>query len=104
MVGAERFAGQHPPLCDPLLRIANGSPDLPTMDLMNFRPKRNTRQPDEHAAAPTEEPASSGQPMPVNSHSAGWLDSSAELRDGLQVQEDDLDSLPPELRDAFTSP
>lgn len=33
----------------------------------------------------------------------GWFDSSADLKYGLQVQEDDFDSLPPELRDAFPS-
>lgn len=41
--------------------------------------------------------------MPLKSPPAGWLDSSAELRGGLQVHEDDLDTIPPEFRDAFSS-
>lgn len=32
-----------------------------------------------------------------------WFDSSADLRDGLEVQEDDFDSLPAEYRDVFSS-
>jgi hypothetical protein len=45
---------------------------------------------------------SSSQPLPEQSPPAGWLDSSAELKGGLQVHEDDLDSIPPEFRDAFS--
>ena len=41
--------------------------------------------------------------MPLKSPPAGWLDSSAELRGGLHVHEDDLDTIPPEFRDAFSS-
>ena len=33
----------------------------------------------------------------------GWFDSSADLKGGLQVQEEDFDSLPAEYRDVFGS-
>lgn len=33
----------------------------------------------------------------------GWFDSSADLKGGLQVQEEDFDSLPAEFRAAFAS-
>ena len=32
----------------------------------------------------------------------GWFDSSSDLKCGLQVQEGDFDSLPPEVKAAFT--
>ena len=33
----------------------------------------------------------------------GWFDSSSDLKCGLQVQEDDFDSLPAEIKAAFPS-
>jgi len=73
------------------------------MDLLRFLSRRTARQPGKTPAAPTTESDSSSQPLPEQSPPAGWLDSSAELKGGLQVQEDDLDTIPPEFRDAFSS-
>jgi len=73
------------------------------MGLLKFLPRRPVRQQDMTSAAPDPRSDSSRQPLPLKSPPAGWLDSSAELRGGLQVHEDDLDTIPPEFRDAFSS-
>jgi hypothetical protein len=73
------------------------------MDLLNFRAKRNDRQPGKKSAASSARPAKSNRPLTGQTPPAGWLDSSTELKGGLQVQEDDIDTIPPEFRDAFSS-
>ena len=40
-------------------------------------------------------------PEPKLSDLRGWFDSSSDLKCGLQVQEDDFDSLPADVRAAF---
>ncbi len=43
------------------------------------------------------------KPMQPKPDPRGWFDSSADLRGGLHVQEEDFDSLPEEFRDVFSS-
>ncbi|MBX9794946.1 MAG: hypothetical protein K2Y02_11665 [Burkholderiaceae bacterium] len=43
------------------------------------------------------------KPLPPAPDTRGWFDSSADLKGGLQVQEEDFDSLPAEYRDVFGS-
>ncbi|MDL2338679.1 MAG: hypothetical protein QFE16_12635 [Pseudomonadota bacterium] len=71
-----------------------------------------TRHPPPAAAGPS--PSSADKPVRKSgapdckpllppADTRGWYDSSADLKGGLQVQEEDFDSLPPEYRDAFPS-
>ena len=59
------------------------------------------------SAAASKSAVSSGFPdsTPASAHSesGGWFDSSADLKCGLQVREDDLDTLPAEYWDVFPS-
>lgn len=43
------------------------------------------------------------KPLPPLPDTRGWFDSSADLKGGLQVQEEDFDALPAEYRDVFRS-
>jgi hypothetical protein len=43
------------------------------------------------------------KPLTPQPDTRGWFDSSADLKGGLQVQEEDFDSLPAEFRDVFGS-
>ncbi len=75
--------------------------------MLTFHFMRHPPRPVSGSAAASKSAASSGfgdsTPVPAHSESGGWFDSSADLKGGLQVREDDLDTLPAEYRDAFPS-
>ncbi len=77
------------------------------LEMISFQFKRNTARAGVGSVVAGKAAVGSGfmDSTPSLSHpeSGGWFDSSADLKGGLQVREDDLDTLPAEYRDVFPS-